>query len=146
MIEFEFIEVVIPGFDSEFFVFTVDSLIVSEKFKSGEIMIIFCSDDYLLDKNRDYLNHDYYTDIITFDYSENDVVSGDLFISIDRVKDNAITYGISFDNELKRVVYHGILHLCGYKDKTEKDKKEMREKENYYLSQFVSRETNEGFS
>ena len=146
MIEFEFIEVEIPGFDSEFFVFTVDSLIISEKFKPGEITIIFCSDDYLLDKNRAYLNHDYYTDIITFDYSENDVVSGDLFISIDRVKDNANTYGISFDNELKRVVYHGILHLCGYKDKTEKDKKEMREKENYYLSQFVSRETNEGFS
>jgi rRNA maturation RNase YbeY len=92
------------------------------------------------------LNHDYYTDIITFDYSENDVVSGDLFISIDRVKDNAKTYCIGFDNELKRVVYHGILHLCGYKDKTEKDEKEMREKENYYLKQFVSRETNEGFS
>jgi rRNA maturation RNase YbeY len=92
------------------------------------------------------LNHDYYTDIITFDYSENDVVSGDLFISFDRVKDNANTYGISFENELKRVVYHGILHLCGYKDKTEKDVIEMREKENYYLSQFVSRETNGGFS
>jgi probable rRNA maturation factor len=142
MIEFEFIEVEIPGFDSEFFVFTVDSVIVSEKFKSGEITIIFCSDDYLLDKNKVYLNHDYYTDIITFDYSENGVVSGDLFISVDRVNDNTKIYNTPFDNELKRVVYHGILHLCGYGDKTEKEKKEMREKENYYINQFVSRETN----
>ncbi len=142
MIEFEFIEVEIPGFDSEFFVFTVDSLIASEKFKTGEITIIFCSDDYLLDKNRAYLSHDYYTDIITFDYSENEVVSGDLFISVDRVNDNSKIYNTPFNNELMRVVYHGILHLCGYGDKTEKDEKKMREKENYYINQFVSRETN----
>jgi rRNA maturation RNase YbeY len=146
MIEFEFLEVEIPGFNPEFFVLTVDALIVSEKLISGEITIIFCSDDYLLSVNRTYLNHDYYTDIVTFDYSENTVVSGDLFISIDRVKENANTYSISFDNELKRVVYHGILHLCGYKDKTELEEKEMREKENYYLNLFVSRETNGGFS
>ena len=81
-------------------------------------------------------------DIITFDYSENGVVSGDLFISVDRVNDNSKIYNTPFNNELMRVVYHGILHLCGYGDKTEKDEKEMREKENYYINQFVSRETN----
>jgi probable rRNA maturation factor len=142
MIDIEFLDVEIPGFDSEFFISSLESLIGSENFESGEITIIFCTDDYLLEINKTYLNHDFYTDIITFDYSENDLVSGDLFISIDRVNDNAESFSVSFDNELKRVIYHGVLHLCGYKDKTEKDEKEMREKENFYMNQFVSRETN----
>jgi rRNA maturation RNase YbeY len=142
MIDFEFLDVEIPGFDSEFFISSLKSLIGLENFKSGEITIVFCIDDYLLEINKTYLNHDFYTDIITFDYSGNDFVSGDLFISVDRVKDNAESFSVSFDNELKRVIYHGVLHLCGYKDKTEKDEKEMREKENFYMNQFVSRETN----
>ena len=142
MIDFEFLDLEIPGFDSEFFISSLESLIGSENFESGEITIVFCTDDYLLEINKTYLNHDFYTDIITFDYSENDLVSGDLFISVDRVNDNAGSFSVSFDNELKRVIYHGVLHLCGYKDKTEKDAKEMREKENFYMNQFVSRETN----
>jgi rRNA maturation RNase YbeY len=142
MIDFEFLDVEIPGFDSEFFISSLKSLIGLENFESGEITIVFCIDDYLLEINKTYLNHDFYTDIITFDYSGNDFVSGDLFISVDRVKDNAESFSVSFDNELKRVIYHGVLHLCGYKDKTEKDEKEMREKENFYMNQFVSRETN----
>ncbi len=142
MIYFEFLDVEIPGFDSEFFMSSLESLIVLENFKSGEITIVFCTDDYLLEMNKTYLNHDFYTDIITFDYSENGVISGDLFISVDRVNDNAGSFSVSVDNELKRVIYHGVLHLCGYKDKTEKEEKEMREKENFYIKQFVSRETN----
>jgi probable rRNA maturation factor len=142
MIDFEFLDVEIPGFDSEFFISSLKSLIGLENYESGEITIVFCTDDYLLEINKTYLNHDFYTDIITFDYSGNDFVSGDLFISVDRVKDNAESFSVSFDNELKRVIYHGVLHLCGYKDKTEKDEKEMREKENFYMNQFVSRETN----
>jgi rRNA maturation RNase YbeY len=142
MIDFEFLDVEIPGFDSEFFMSSLESLIVLENYKSGEITIVFCTDDYLLEINKTYLNHDFYTDIITFDYSENGVISGDLFISVDRVNDNAGSFSVSVDNELKRVIYHGVLHLCGYKDKTENDEKEMREKENFYIKQFVSRETN----
>ncbi|MFY7668474.1 MAG: rRNA maturation RNase YbeY [Crocinitomicaceae bacterium] len=142
MIDFEFLDVEIPGFDSEFFMSSLESLIVLENYKSGEITIVFCTDDYLLEINKTYLNHDFYTDIITFDYSENGVISGDLFISVDRVNDNAGSFSVSVDNELKRVIYHGVLHLCGYKDKTENDENEMREKENFYINQFVSRETN----
>jgi rRNA maturation RNase YbeY len=142
MIDFEFLDVEIPGFDSEFFISSLESLIGSENFESGEITIVFCTDDYLLEMNKRYLNHNFYTDIITFDYSENGVISGDLFISVDRVNDNAGSFSVSVDNELKRVIYHGVLHLCGYKDKTENDIKEMREKENFYIKQFVSRETN----
>ena len=142
MIDFEFLDVEIPGFDSEFFISSLKLLIGLENYESGEITIVFCTDDYLLEINKTYLNHDFYTDIITFDYTMNGVISGDLFISVDRVKDNAESFSVSFDNELKRVIYHGVLHLCGYKDKTEKDEKEMREKENFYMNQFVSRETN----
>jgi rRNA maturation RNase YbeY len=141
MIEFEFIEVEIPGFDSEFFVLTVSELLSKEGFNVGEISVVFCSDDYLLEINKQYLNHDYYTDIITFDYSDNIIVSGDLFISCDRVKENATIYAVSMNYELCRVIYHGILHLCGYNDKSEEERITMREKENEYLDLFVSRET-----
>jgi probable rRNA maturation factor len=142
MIEFEFLEVEIPGFDSEFFVLTINDIIVTENYEVGELTIVFCSDVYLLDLNKTYLNHDYYTDIITFEYTEGSVVSGDLFISIDRVKENSGAFDVNFINELCRVIYHGVLHLCGYKDKSDADIKIMRDKENYYLEKFVSRETN----
>jgi rRNA maturation RNase YbeY len=142
MINFEFLDVEIPGFNSEFFVSSISSLISVEEFETGDITIVFCNDDYLLEVNRSYLNHDYYTDIITFDYSENKTISGDLFISLDRVKENAGIYQVSFHHELVRVVFHGILHLCGYNDKYTEDIKLMREKEDLFLKQFVSRETN----
>jgi len=100
----------------------------------GDVTIIFCSDDYLLDVNRQHLDHDYYTDIITFDYSDFPLVSGDLFISVDRVKENAIDFNVSFEHELHRVIIHGFLHLCGYFDKSEEDELLMRSKENQALS------------
>lgn len=141
MIDFEFIDVEIPGFDSEFFVLSINNLIVSEKFLEGNLTVVFCNDDYLLDMNRTYLNHDYYTDIITFDYSESSMISGDLFVSVDRILENSKDFAVSFNYELCRVLYHGVLHLCGYKDKEDEDIKIMRQKENYYLEKFVSRET-----
>lgn len=100
----------------------------------GEISYIFCNDDYLLNINKEYLNHDYYTDIITFDYCKENTISGDLFISIERIKENASTHKTSFKNELDRVIIHGIIHLLGQKDKTPEEAKEMRTKEDYYLS------------
>lgn len=105
----------------------------SEVRKLGNINIIFCSDNYILDVNIKYLGHDYYTDIITFDYCEKNILSGDLFISIDTVKDNAQFYGTEFNDELNRVIVHGLLHLIGYDDHTPEEQKVMREKENYYL-------------
>ena len=100
----------------------------------GDVTIIFCSDDYLLEVNRQHLEHDYYTDIITFDYSDLPIVSGDLFISVDRVKENASDFNVSFEHELHRVIIHGFLHLCGYFDKTNEDQILMRSKENQALS------------
>jgi len=100
-----------------------------------EVSYIFCDDEYLVKKNVKYLNHNTLTDIISFDYSVGKQISGDIFISIERVKENATTFKVAFKDELHRVIIHGILHYCGYKDKTEADKKIMRSKENYYLSQ-----------
>ena len=142
MIEFEFIDIEIPGFNSEFFVLCIDDLIKSENKDQGDLTVIFCSDDYLLEINKTHLSHDYYTDIITFDYTENNIISGDLFISYDRVVDNANSFHVELMNELSRVVFHGVLHLCGYKDKSQEDELLMREKEEFYLNKFVSRETN----
>ena len=105
----------------------------SEVKKIGQVNIIFCSDNYILDINQKYLQHDYFTDIITFDYCENDVLSGDLFISIDSVRENAIFYKTEFTDELNRVIVHGLLHLIGYDDHSDEDIKMMRSKENYYL-------------
>lgn len=105
----------------------------SEIRKIGDINIIFCSDNYILDVNMKYLQHDYFTDIITFDYCEGNVLSGDLFISIDSVRENSSFYGTEFPDELNRVIVHGILHLIGYDDHTDEDIEEMRSKENYYL-------------
>ena len=106
----------------------------SEIRRLGDISIIFCSDNYILDVNMKYLQHDYFTDIITFDYCEGNTVSGDLFISVDSVRENAAYYKTEFKDELNRVIVHGVLHLIGYDDHTEAEKKEMRAKENYYLS------------
>lgn len=100
----------------------------------GQISVIFCSDPYLLDINRKYLGHDYYTDIITFDYCEGDLLSGDLFISIDTVRDNAAFYGTTFENELHRVIVHGVLHLIGYDDHSDADTAAMRAAENRALA------------
>ena len=105
----------------------------SEVKRLGDISIIFCSDNYILDVNHRYLEHDYFTDIITFDYCEGDRLSGDLFISVDSVKENSLEYGTEFKDELNRVIVHGILHLIGYDDHTDEDVMTMREKENYYL-------------
>ena len=116
-------------------------IIDNEGFIEENIVIIFCSDNFLLELNKKYLNHDYFTDIITFSYSVKNDISGDLFISVDRVKENSFKHGVSFEKELERVVYHGVLHLCGYKDKTPQEAHEMRSKENYYLQQVVSRGT-----
>lgn len=105
----------------------------SEVKKLGQINIIFCSDNYILDINQKFLQHDYFTDIITFDYCEGNVLSGDLFISVDSVKENSVFYKTEFEEELNRVIVHGLLHLIGYDDHCDEDIKVMREKENYYL-------------
>lgn len=141
MIEFSKIDVEVPGLNPELFVLWLTDVIKSEEKVCGDVAIVFCADDYLLEMNRQFLDHDYYTDIITFDYCEENIVSGDLFISIDRVKDNAQALGEPYESELKRVCVHGVLHLCGYKDKTLKDEKKMRELENFYLERYVSRGT-----
>ena len=102
-----------------------------------EINIVFCSDDYLLQINQQFLNHDTYTDIISFDYTETKgPLNGEIYISVDRVKDNALQLGSSFKQEIHRVIFHGILHLCGYKDKLKADKLLMREKEDFYLREY----------
>ena len=106
----------------------------SEIRRVGQINIIFCSDNYILDVNQQYLQHDYFTDIITFDYCEGDRLSGDLFISVDTVRENSVEYGTEFDDELNRVIVHGVLHLIGYDDHNDSDIAEMRKKEDYYLS------------
>ena len=105
-----------------------------EKFTLGELNYIFCDDIYLLDINKKYLNHDTFTDIISFDYTLGKQINGDIYISIDRIKENSKFYNTSFNNELLRVMIHGVLHYLGYKDKTDADKKIMRSKEDYYLS------------
>lgn len=114
----------------------IQQIIISENKTEGELNFIFCDDEYLLDINQRYLDHDYYTDIISFDYSLANELHGDIFISIDRVMENATTFNVSFQNELLRVMAHGILHYCGYKDKLEADSQEMRLKENEKIAMF----------
>lgn len=118
------------------------TLVLAEGKNLGDLSVVFCSDEYLLKVNQDYLQHDYYTDIITFDYCKGKMVSGDLLISLERVLENSVSENTSFDKEIYRVIFHGVLHLCGYKDKSKSDRIQMREKENKYLDLFVSRETN----
>lgn len=112
----------------------IRTVIVSEGKSLGDISFIFCSDDYLLEVNKKYLQHDFYTDIITFDYVDGSLINGDIFISKDRVLENAREYSTSFRDELNRVLVHGVLHLLGYKDKSKREKALMTEKEDYYLN------------
>jgi probable rRNA maturation factor len=114
----------------------IKKVISIEEKRVGDISFIFCSDGYLLDVNKRYLNHNYFTDIITFDDVEGNVINGDIFISVDRVKENSIEFETSFDNEIHRIMIHGVLHLLGYKDKAKKDKIVMTEKEDLYLKLF----------
>lgn len=114
----------------------LQKLIIQEGKKVGKINYIFLSDDGLLQVNRDYLQHDYYTDVITFDYVKGKTISGDIYVSLPRISENAITHSKDFTSELHRVLAHGLLHLCGYKDKTDEDKTEMRSKEDFYLNIF----------
>ena len=141
MIEFEFLDLEIPGFDSEFFVSAIIDLIHSENKILGDITLLFCDDTHMLKMNKEHLNHDYYTDILTFDYCVDNTISGELLISWDTVQSNASKYKVDKQTELKRVVFHGVLHLCGYNDKNKEEKQLMRSKENECLEKYVSRET-----
>ncbi|MEZ4976507.1 MAG: rRNA maturation RNase YbeY [Flavobacteriaceae bacterium] len=116
----------------------ISKTIEAESCSQGEINYIFCDDEYLHKLNVEFLNHDTLTDIISFDYSIGKIVHGDIFISIERVADNAQDFKVTFEEELGRVIIHGILHLCGYKDKTDEDAQVMRLKENHYLNQLKS--------
>lgn len=114
----------------------ISNVISSENKKEGDINYIFCDDEYILEINKQYLDHDYYTDIISFDYSVGNELHGDIFISIERVRENAIEFKVTFDEELKRVLVHGVLHYCGYKDKTEEEELLMRSKEDEKIKMF----------
>ena len=120
----------------------IESLFKKEKTPLATINYIFCSDKYLLTINQQFLKHDYYTDIITFGlHDKGTPVVAEVYISTDRVKENAATHGVTYTNEMLRVLFHGALHLCGYKDKSSEDEKLMRAKESFYLEKYVSRET-----
>ena len=110
--------------------------VATEEFLVGEINYVFCSDEYLHKINLQYLNHDTYTDIISFDYRVGNQLHGDIFISIDRVRENALKFEVDFKSELLRVLIHGILHFCGYKDKLENEVDAMRSKEDYYIARY----------
>jgi len=114
----------------------ISRVIESEGYLPGQIDYIFCTDDFLLELNKQYLNHDTFTDIITFDYSDGRIISGDIFISTERVRENAQMFEVDFSNELKRVMIHGILHLVGYGDESEEDKLKMRRKEEEKIKLF----------
>lgn len=108
--------------------------VVNESKRVGKLSFIFCTDEYLLEKNIQFLDHDTYTDIITFDYCKGDFISGDIFVSVERVTENANAFGVDFEDELDRVLIHGVLHLAGYQDKRKEEVNTMREKEDFYLS------------
>lgn len=114
----------------------LENIILAENHKVGKIQYIFCDDAYLLSINKEYLQHDFYTDIITFDYVQGKKISGDIFVSLQRILDNAKQLAINENDELRRVLAHGILHLCGYKDKTDEEQNLMTQKEDYYLQIF----------
>ena len=116
----------------------INSVIKEEGMLIGEIVYVLCNDEYLLKKNIQFLNHNTLTDVITFDYSEEEIISGDILISTERVVENAKIFNVNYLTELKRVMVHGLLHLLGYKDKIEKDANTMRKKENYYLNKFTN--------
>lgn len=113
----------------------ISSVITEEQFNEGEINYIFCDDEYLLKLNFEFLDHDTLTDIISFDYTLGKQINGDIYISVERVKENADEFKVDFSSELNRVMVHGVLHYCGFKDKSEEDVRLMRLKENYYIKQ-----------
>jgi len=115
----------------------IQSIFKMEGKKLESINYIFCTDKALLGINRQYLKHDFYTDIVTFDLSETDSVQAEIYISVERVKENARQLGVSFRSELHRVILHGVLHLCGYKDKSKEEKAKMRRKEDFYLISYL---------
>ncbi|MCO5259792.1 MAG: rRNA maturation RNase YbeY [Crocinitomicaceae bacterium] len=134
MVDFNFEDTDELSFINEDFLTNwLTKVVTIENKQLGDVSLIFTSDTYLLKVNQDYLDHDYYTDIITFDYCEDDFVNGDLFISVDRVRENADLLNCPFETELNRVIVHGVLHLCGYKDKSDEDEKLMRVKEDQML-------------
>lgn len=133
MVEFSYEQITKFSITTDLISKWVDDIINLHNKLSGDISIIFCSDEYLLKINSQYLEHNYFTDVITFDYTDSNVVSGDIFISIDRVQENAKTYSISFINELLRVIIHGVLHLLGFNDKSESEKIIMTSKEDECL-------------
>lgn len=141
MISYNFLNDEVPEFDPEFFVLALPELISMEGKEAGDISLIFCNDEQLFVMNKKHLDHDYYTDVITFDYTLHNYISGDVFVSVDRVRENAIEYKTTFHIEMYRVVFHGILHLLGFNDKIEHELLEMRSKEDLYINHFVSRET-----
>jgi probable rRNA maturation factor len=114
----------------------LSQVILSENKKEGEINYIFCDDDYLLEINQQFLNHDTLTDVISFDYSVGKELHGDIYISVERIRENAVDFNVLFDDELKRVMVHGVLHYCGYKDKTDADEALMRFKEDEKMKLF----------
>ena len=114
----------------------ITEIITLEKKKLGQVNFVLTSDEELLQTNIQFLNHNTYTDIITFDYCEANIINGDIIISVERVKENAEKFNVEFEDELKRVIIHGVLHLCGYKDKTTKDSELMRSKENWALKKY----------
>ena len=122
--------------DSEKIRIWIENVIKKEKKIVGDITYIFCDDDYLLERNKEFLNHNTLTDIITFNYCIDNNISSDIMISIDRVKENSTIFENSFNEELKRVMIHGILHLIGYNDKSEEEEELMRKKEDFYLNMF----------
>ena len=116
----------------------LNSVIKEEGMLIGDLVYVLCTDEYLLKKNIQFLNHNTLTDVITFDYSQDEIISGDILISTERVVENAKIFKVNYLTELQRVMLHGLLHLLGYKDKIEKDANAMREKENYYLNKFTN--------
>jgi rRNA maturation RNase YbeY len=134
MISIEYFSNEITGLPIDSITETLPVLVSFESRELGDITLIFCTDEELLAINKEHLDHDYYTDIITFNYNNDSIVSGDLFISVDRIKDNATQLGVSMEEELHRVCYHGVLHLVGYNDKTDQEIEVMRAKENFYLN------------
>lgn len=114
----------------------IKNLIENEGKRLGKINYILCNDEYLIEVNRTYLQHDFYTDVITFDYCKGDLISGDIFLSLQRILDNASNLKTNKEEELNRVLAHGVLHLCGYKDKSAEEQKTMRAKEEYYLKKY----------
>jgi len=140
-INFHIENVEVPGHNPEFLRLWISHVVNELDRKVGTLTYIFCSDEYILSINKEYLNHDYFTDIITFEYSEEDEVSGDFFISVDTVLSNAIEYSEGdFRKELNRVIIHGVLHLCDINDKTEEEQRIMTNKENWALNE-ISRFT-----